>query len=622
MPEVGSYIATAFTAYAAGTATLAQTATVLAVNTAVNVALAVGLNAAGRALQGTPDVEAGKQVLNQPRPPRRRAYGRVRLGGYRMLFEAKGAILNQVIAIHDGEISAINQIYLHDDKVTLGPPSPNDYVQALDDRAYAGQHIRIQTRLGLPTETAYSELASERSDVWSATCRGDGIASAWLRTRNGPIETFARDYPNGAPILTLDIDASLVFDWRDPAQDRSDPTTWAWSDNPVVCLVHELWCFRGKDWSRRFEPVLDILTAEADACDELVALAGGGTVKRYTVNGFFDLTNETGAVVAKFRETMDGFIQERGDGAIIVRCGRYQAPTVTFTDDHVTGYQVRRFVPAEERVNVLQLSFTDPETDFNKHPVDDWRDEDSIALHGEKTEEFYPDWVSNVSQLGRLAKRLAAKQSAPLRGTVTTNLYGLKALGERFIRLKISRRAMLDDVVVEVVRSPVVDLMAQTVEFTWILADPDIDAWDAATEEPSIVAPGERTPRELLEDVTIVSLAVQLEDTGFGVLGARLLIGIAPPLRDDLTWKAQWRLAGSDAWIETPVGAPVSDVLLTGFVTVNATVEVQIAYVTGAGFQTPWSATETVSTAILILREADATPLLREDDTAYEREAA
>lgn len=622
MPQTAFYWATqALLAVGVPKAAAATIAT-LTINAAANTAIALGLNAAARALAGVPDVEAGKQVLNQPRPARRRAYGRVRLGGFRMLFEAKGNVLNQVIALHDGRIGGINQIYLHDDKVELGPPSPGDYVQALDDRTYAGEHIRIQTRLGLDTETAYSELAAERSDVWSASCRGDGIASAWLRTRNGPIETFARDYPNGPPLLTLDIDASPVWDWRDPTQDKDDPSTWLVSDNPIVCLVHELWRFRGKDWSRRFEPVLDILTDEADACDELIDRAAGGPTPRYAMGGFFETTNEPGAVIAKFLETMDGFMAERGDGAIVVRCGRYRAPTITFTDDHVVGYQARRFVPAEERVNVLQLSFTDPATDFNKHPVSDWRDEASIALHGEKTQEFYPDWCQDIGQLGRLAKRRFGRLNAPLRGTVTTNLYGLKALGERYLRLQISRRATLNDVVVEVVAPPVVDLMAQTVEFTWVQADPAIDAWDPETEEPTLVDPGERTPRELLAEAEIEGVTLILEETGFGAIGVRLAIQIPTPLRDDLTWRAQWRVQGADAWIDTPVGDPVSDVLTTGFVTANAILEVRIAYTTGGGFQTPWSEIETVSTAILILREADASPLLREDDTPYQREAA
>jgi hypothetical protein len=584
------------------------------------VGISVGANALfGPKPPGAPEIQT---PLKGGFLPRRSGFGRARLSGVWACFEAQEGVSFDVLALHDGRIAGFVQWYLNDDKVDVDPATGGVWCPG-DTRKYAyggppGDRVFIDYRLGLPTETAIGRVVAGLPGVWTDQHRGDGVATASLVCKQSKDKFQLEDFPNGVPALSVVGDLQLVYDPRNPAQDPHDPDTWAWSDNPFLCLLAYMTTAAGGmgfSYERRFLPAIADWIAAADDCDSAVALAAGGSEKRYRCGGVYMHDSDPAEVLAYIRATCDGWLAQRGDGVFTVRSGRYAAPTVTIRDAQVLGYQLQHFVQDEQAVNELVPSFTDPAADYAPDDAGAWRNEADIAKRGRKrSQPLDLAWVQSRTQARRLAKRGVSRASQELRGQVTTNLSGLQALGERYLKLEILENAALADLVVEVQEPPEIDLAALSVTFSWVAADPNIDAWDPAEEEGEEVTPDPRPTPAPLAAPTITHAEPFYETTGASTLGARLRIFANAPIEADVEWTARWRVEGSGGWAE----ADYSDVddgptvqLETGFVPVDATLEVQVSYFT-AGQVSPWSNTFTVPIVITTIE-----PFLDEADDEF-----
>lgn len=557
-------------------------------------AITVGLGAAAR--PQIPDPESGKINRRQSRPERVIAMGLTsRFGGAFMHRETNGSTLGVVLACHDGRLHEITSTWLNDDLVTL---DGSGWVQEGPDGRYgSGDLVQIKTRLGESTETHYSEMTAKFSATWPTTSRGDGIASLMMLATHRSKESFPKHFPNNEPVATM-AGTPVCYDWRDETQDRDDESTWLPCGNPVVWLVHHEWYRCGRSWTRCIAPVLDDLTDEADYCDESVAKIGG-TEPRYQFGGNYGATTEPQARREAILASCDGWLSTNGQGHLVLKVGRYVAPTFTLTGEHIDGYEWRSGQPAEEHINKLVVSFVDPSKGYTETECDPWIDEDDVTTTGqERSEQLQLTWVQSHSQARRLAKRKMSRLLAGRRGKIITGLYGLNALGERYIRVQNPELDSMADVVVEVMGAEF-DPMSGQVVLDVILADTNIDDWNPATEEGAAPSDAERPDPEALAAPTIDSVTPFFEEVGGGT-GVRLTIEGDGPDRDDLTWYARWRVDGAASWAESQYtdsasGPPV--LLDTGFVTSDADLEVEIAYQTGGGTLSPWSTTFDVNTS-------------------------
>jgi hypothetical protein len=565
----------------------------------------VSIGSAMLAAPSIPKPESFATTYRSGRSPRVSAYGRNRLSGPAMLYEATRYCYD-VLAIHDGQIEAIEAYWLHDDQVTL---DSNKYVIGYDggtDPRYRNLITRVFTRLGLPTETSYTtniDFSELGAGVWTSAHRGDGIASVLMWAKGVEGKDMPTRFPNGAPQASVTARCLRVYDWRDTGNDDDDPDTWECKFNPILQLADYLTNDNhgmGFSFAERIAPALSVWSAAADVCDEAVSLKAGGTEPRYQSHGPFQHVTAPIDVITRILETCDGWLAQRGDGAFIVRAGEYYEPDVTFTDAHITDYTLQRFMEDEQAVNVLIVSYTSPVHKFQEVETDPWRDESDILARGiERFQDVAFTWVQNNGQARRLAKRRMSRLAAEMRGTFTTNLYGLKALGERYVRVQISEISALNDVVVEIVGAEL-DLSSMRIVFSWIVADENIDAWNPATEEGDGPATATRTAVVALVAPTIEDVTPFFESAGTGGEGVRLALDVAGPDREDLTWFVRWRVDGGVSWNEaqyTSVVWGTSIQLETGFVTANDDLEVEAAYSIGSGDISPWSATFDVNTS-------------------------
>lgn len=462
----------------------------------LSAAVTMGLNAIARA--ALPDVEAQKSTRKQPRPVRVVAIGGPsRMSGPYMLRESTGNKLGVVIALCEGRLASIDRVYLNDDRVTLS----GGFVQGMANEKYgSGDLVRLETRLGLPTETHYGFLTPNFGSLWPTTARGDGIASLGFLALHRSRESVPRHFPHGEPIPSV-VGVPVCYDWRQDttaggsgAQRRDDETTWAACDNPVVWLVHVEWYRFGRNWDRCIAPVLSELTDEADHCDTLSDLRAGGTEKLYRCAGNYPVNTEPSVVRESILATMDGWLSVNGKGHMVLKAGRYVAPTFTITAEHIEGYSWKAFQTDEESVNELIVSYVSPDQDFTEIEAGVWRDESDIVDIGKvRSEGLGLTWVFSRSQAMRLAKRKMSRLNAPRRGQIRTGIFGLNGLGERYIRIQNPELASMADVVVEVINVEV-DFAANQVVFDIIQADPDLDAWDPEEEEGELADPVIRPP--------------------------------------------------------------------------------------------------------------------------------
>lgn len=167
----------------------------------------------------TPKPSDGITNIAEPTSPRIRHYGYARAGGVIGFIEkASNGRLFKVIVTGSDEVEGIAGIYIDNLAVTLdGSGQVNEWKER---GANADNRLIVKTRLGLPTETAYSELISAFPGNWSSDHRGDGVTSALMILNAGKPEDFSKQFPSGTNTpISIVYRSSIIWDPRLGAYD-------------------------------------------------------------------------------------------------------------------------------------------------------------------------------------------------------------------------------------------------------------------------------------------------------------------------------------------------------------------------------------------------------------------
>ena len=581
---------------------------VLAVSSAVIAAApALGLSIISNLLfrPSVPKAEDGNYPIHQTIPPRQAGYGAARIAGFYMLYEVTTENHSRdVLALHDGQIDSFVRFYLSQDEVTF--ESDGRTVNALPDGRYSTGHVLIDTRLGLPTETAYAPIISDLPGVWTAQHRGDGIASLALYCNSTAQSNFSKYYPNGLPLPSVLARLRRVWDYRVAGQSPTDPTTWTWSANCFLCLCHYL-CFAGDgpgfDYTQRIIPQLASWIEAANVCDEVVPLKAGGNEPRYQLGGIYRYDNDPADVIKNLLDACDGWIGEDGQGGLVAYAGKFYAPTLTIPADHIIGYQLPRFVADEQAVNQMGFSYTEPQNQYSSVDGDPWIDQADLTARGKIRAQNSPlPWVQSHSQGRRLVKRAVIRANAERSGTITTDLFGLQALGRRYLNFVIPELPSLAAGFVVEVRKVQLDLQNLQVVFTVTGISEAIDEWDPTTEEGNAPVIPETVDAGL--PPTPVNATVNIDPASVTSIdqGVQLDVVFTPPTQTGLSFDVQYQIQGAATWTQQSFDQnyAISDpsvTLRTNFVGLNQTYNVQVRTVASKGTPSDWSATVTISTS-------------------------
>lgn len=588
---------------------------------------------------GAPKPETTDAPLKTARPPRVSAYGRSRLFGAYVLYEAVpaaqatawsgggGDVAVDVYAVHEGKIDGIEQYYLADETVTLTGNVVNEGV----DGRYRDGAVRLYTTDGSTPGAGFPALTSLLPSIWTANHRGDGVAAIALTATGVEAKKFQETFPSSTVPTP-----SIVARWQrcpDPAAaDPLDESGWTWTENPVRQMLHykmvregprpavdeddptyatQLAALRLAWWNRKIAPTLQYWIDAAAVCDEAVPLKAGGTEPRYRSLVSHKHTDKHDGVIANFIATFDGWICPRNDGALIVYAGKYYAPDPV--DDLIGPEQIVSYtwnggaVDDDVAINEIVCSYNSAEHDYNSVECEAWRDETDIAARGQILSDAQEISVPSHGQSRRLAKRKIQKMLAADRGSVTTNLAGRHVRGKRYVWLTIAEAGTtFYDGPAEIVKMS--RALQGGVTFEWVAADPNVDAWNPASEEGEPAALGARVPPAALVAPEITAYSVT-----FDASGARAELNVDGPDRNDLTWYLHWRTVGAGVWgpdeISSDADSGAAIVLATGYLTADADIEIQVAYQTGDGRFSDWSAAETISTDTSLIPPGPVTDL-------------
>lgn len=540
-----------------------------------------------------PKPQSIETQIKNPTPPRVYGYGTRRIHGAVSFWgNTSGGATVDVVAFADGKAHAVRQAYLNDDPVTV----TGGVVQQVGTK-YKGGKVLAGWNLGQTPAPVHSAVVAQLPGIWTTAHRGDGVVSGYLIKNPVKDDEYLDTYPQGDNvILSLVIDLQLCFDPREAGHDIDDASTWEWTENPVLQLLHYFVVRRGYSYDTKILPQIAFWIAAANVCDEVISGEA-----RYRSWVLYDSTAKPAEVIGSLLETFDGWYAENERGEIVIYAGEYYEPTVTIGPDQIVEYEYQGFVEEENIVNELSVKYISDAHDYNEVEAQPWRDETDIAARGSVNSQGIAPQTPSFKQNRRLAKITMARNNTPDRGTVVTNYSGRIAEGQRFINLLIKEAGtVIFDGVAEI-QHITRNLETHGLTIEWSRAEAFAWSWSTATED-GYGAPTGTFPTIAPPDPPTLDSTAYVIDAGT----ASLTIEGTGPDRDDLTWYARFRETSTSSWSEqryddVEAGAWVT--LTIPFIPLDISLDVEISYDTGNGKFSGWS-----NTAIVTADTSDAAP--------------
>ena len=548
---------------------------------AANLIIGTGLSALASAFSRPPTaakfrVPETKAVTNQAIAARVRGYGRMKLGGVRAFYDSENGRLHQVIMLHSGEIAEFVALWVGDRQVTL---DENGWVE---QGPWNGGFIRILNRPGTSSSVVYATMQAYWPSVWTDDHRLRGIATLYAEFVAPKADKINNLFPelHTTPIRAT-CDLSLVYD------PRTDMT--AFSRNPAICirdyLLHE-------DGYRLDLDDIDeaSFAAKADIDDETVTRKSGSTEARYALGGVYSFQDDPKDTLASLCATNDGELFETPEGKIGIRGGAWEEPTVTITDRDILSYDLEEGADRFAAFNELKTVYRSIWHDYEMQETAPWIDHMDQSRRGKIVEDLTLEWVQSATQAQRLAKIHAFKSNPKWQGTISTNLVGLNARGERVIRLIIPELEINDvfRVVDHGIRS---DLSGCEIAVSALSQETYL--WDPVTEEgDEAPPPAETSPDGSLPVPVIDTIAVENREFTAATTAPVVIVTVEAG-RDDLSLQAQIRLDPDGPWAAMTVSDDLSAV--SGPLVANDAYQVRVRWLSADDTGGEWSAPENVT---------------------------
>ena len=383
---VGAYILNAIGATTLATSTIAS----LVVG---SLAMSVVTSFLLRALMPKPP-SSSQGLLTNARSalaPHDLVYGQIRKGGTVTFIESTGSkneYLHQIISLAGHEVEEIGDIYINDEIVAVDASS--GLVTTAKWKDGSSSKIRIKKHVGADNQTADTDLVSETSAT--SDFKGQGIAYLYVRMEYNK-DVFA----DGIPLFTAVVKGKKVYDNRN--------STTAYSANAALCVRDYLTNkFYGLDNDGAINNTM--FDAAANACDENVTLDGGGTQKRYEINGVLRLDQTPSNILADMMSACAGTLFW-GQGKWQLKAGVYSSSVKTFTlDDLRSDITLQTKRSRRDNFNIVNGTFINKDQGYISADYPEQRSATFIANDAgvESTLDLQLPLTTNSAMAQRLAK--------------------------------------------------------------------------------------------------------------------------------------------------------------------------------------------------------------------------
>ncbi|MFQ5510040.1 MAG: phage tail protein [Leptospirillia bacterium] len=265
-------------------------------------------------------------------------YGTRRVGGTRVFMGTSGegnAHLHIVLVLGEGEIEAVDAVYLDDVPVT--------------DPRFDGL-VTVTAHTGTDTQAADPDLVASFAD-WTNTGRLRGVAYLHVKL------TYDRDAFSGVPTITADVRGRKLYDPRTGIM--------SFSANPALALYDYLTNPRyGKGLATTDLDVQSFLNA-ADICEEQIeTFSGSGvTIDRFACNGVVDTGKAVADNVRGLLTACRGSLPFSG-GRYALRIEGAGVSGFSFTEDNIVGGWEFGGAVKRDRMNRTKGQFTNPDRNW------------------------------------------------------------------------------------------------------------------------------------------------------------------------------------------------------------------------------------------------------------------
>lgn len=280
---------------------------------------ALGLNKPPKSAKFTAAAQDRQQMIRSAVATRAVVYGQAMMSGPIVFASSTGTgneYLHVVIPLAHGESEEIVSVQFGDDTVGSLDGSGN-----VTSGRFSGK-MRIKKHLGSASQTADADLVSEVTE-WTTDHRLRGITYLYVR-----LQYDQTVYPYGLENIKALVKGRKVYDPRS--------TLTAWTDNWALCAADYLTADFGFRATSTEVDYATHLVAQANVCDESVAIPGGGTQARYTCNGAIDLGN---TLVDNIKGLLTGAVGNLvyTQGQYRLYAAAYATPTVTLDENDLRG---------------------------------------------------------------------------------------------------------------------------------------------------------------------------------------------------------------------------------------------------------------------------------------------
>jgi hypothetical protein len=324
--------------------------------------------------------------------PRRIIYGELIVAGMHAIppltSGSDNRYLHSVLVIAGHQVSDITDVYfdrelIEDadiDPITGGHGDGLVNAGTFDGKAW------IRRYLGTSSQTADYKLTFERPTEWTTDHRGRGVAYVAVQ-----YDLDEEVYKSGRPEVMARVLGKKVYDPRldstnggSGSHRYADPTTWAYSSNPALCLADYI---MDDDLGLGDDPTRidwDMVADAADICDELVDVPTGATQKRYTCNTALLATTPYENNIEALTASMLGSCLYSG-GMWRIRAGAWEVPTFEITAANIIngGIQVNTAYAYKDRWNGVRGSYVDPENFYQANEFPPVQDASYVSEDGE-----------------------------------------------------------------------------------------------------------------------------------------------------------------------------------------------------------------------------------------------
>lgn len=559
-----------------------------------------------------PKRERQQATLNESMGPRRFIYGQQLVGGTRAFWDARYGEMHQCIMLCSHEVDSITEYWVGDRRVNtdLGDAGGNVIDYPMINKVF------FEPYLGTSGQAAPTILRARFPEVWSTDHRLRGIAHVCVVFGGVKKDDQSKVFPQGAYTqLRFTVKGKKIYDPSIGGMDPEDPGDWAWGDNSADVILDYL---RSADGYRRSLAQIDMDSFEDfhAHCAENVPRADSSPVGRYRTWGTISFDEEPQAALARLCSTCDGLLYQGPTGLIGIRHGGWTGPLINIPTRHITGAALTQGNDKLETYNRLKVSYTDPENYYQPTELVAVDNTDSQAAIGVIEEVRDLSMVPEWTQAARLAKIMMFEDNPAWKGTISTDLMPLDALGESAVDITYDP---VPDGEEPLMNAPCKiggfmlrgDLSGCDLTFRSVPAS--AREWNAATEEP----PRPARPVTITADYTVeppASLTTgyatrnlseysfDVDDTVYdpieeenstttttvsgAVTGYVLTASWPAPPRDDLSFELEYESGGIWKSIAVSDGETAAESAPVARLT---TYSMRIRHVSGAGNTSAWT---------------------------------